>query len=259
MKVYLAGEHPIKNGTGALEFNNAPYILESFFYLRDNKWFPLLIERLKDFLLDSGAFTFMSNSKMSSDWDRYLHEYAEYINKYDIKHFFELDVDAILSIKEVERMRTKLEVLTGKKCIPVWHKSRGKQYWQDMCSEYDYVAIGGMVSGGPEDLNVQTQHKYFPWFLREARARGSKVHALGYSSMPGLKKYPFYSVDSTSWLAGNRGGFLYKFDGHTLRQVKLPDGKKLQSREAAKHNFSEWVKFAQYMDNEGSAEHVQSH
>lgn len=131
MKLYLAGEHPVQLGSHSLQ--GVPQILESFYYCRTNKWIPKLLPYISEFLLDSGAFSFLSNSAKEVDWDEYVEDYARFINKYNINLFFEVDIDPLVGLKEVERLRAKLEALTGKKPIPVWHKSRGKDYFIKMC------------------------------------------------------------------------------------------------------------------------------
>lgn len=242
MNIFLAGEHQVKNGQYANW--NGINILESFYYLRKNTQFPRLIKTFENFLLDSGAFTFLSSGK-SVDFDAYTEEYAAFIRKWNIKKFFELDIDSIIGIKEVERLRTKLMDLTGRKPIPVWHKNRGKEYFVEMCKEYPYVAIGGIVT---KEIPICTYEKMFPWFIATAHKYGSKIHALGYTNIKGLYTYKFDSVDSTAWLYGNRGGYLYRFDigNNTMRQINVSQGKRLKSLEAAAHNFGEWIRFMKY-------------
>lgn len=195
-------------------------------------------------MLDSGAFTFMNKKQGDINWDDYIIEYAKFINKYDIKLFFELDIDSIVGIKEVERLRNKLEQLTNKKCIPVWHKSRGKDYWLKMVKEYDYVAIGGIVT---KEIK-QNEYPFFNWLLQEAKKENCKVHGLGFTNMVGLTKYPFYSVDSTAWVSGNRFGLVYIFNGKTMIKQLKKTGQRIKNNETALHNFSEWVKFQKYAD-----------
>ena len=60
------------------------------------------------FLLDSGAFTFMNNSK-SVDFDLYLDKYIDFIIEKNIKYFFELDIDSIVGYKKVLQLRERLE------------------------------------------------------------------------------------------------------------------------------------------------------
>jgi hypothetical protein len=245
MKLYLAGIQG-KAKDFVLKDQN-PYILESFFYIRSqHEWVLKMKPFFSSFLLDSGAFTFMQGSGGTPNWDTYTEEYARFINKHDINYFFELDIDSIVGIKEVERLREKLETMTNKKCIPVWHKSRGLDYWKKMIAEYDYVAIGGIVS---KEIK-QTEYDIFLPLLKLAKENNCKVHGLGFTNLERLKRYPFYSVDSTAWLYGNRGGFLYQFNGTTMEKIQ-PKGKRLKGggRLAAINNFNEWVKFSRYADN----------
>lgn len=216
-------------------------ILESFYYLRKNEEFMALAKHFGSFLLDSGAFTFMTGAhKGSINWDEYVEDYARFINKHDIKLFFELDIDSVVGLQEVERLREKLEALTGKKPIPVWHKNRGKEYFIKMCENYPYVALGGIVT---KEIPRQKYEKGFPWFIKTAHLHRCKIHGLGYTTILNLPKYHFDSVDSTAWLYGNRGGYLYKFNPSkgTMDQLKA-DNARLKSREGAVNNFREWVK-----------------
>lgn len=240
MKLYLAGQ----NGHPWIDKNFFNfYRLESYYNI-SKKEIPY-ISKYKSFLLDSGAFSYMNGATGNGvDWDKYIEDYANFINKHNIKLFMELDIDSVVGIKQVERLRVKLEKLTNKKCIPVWHKSRGKDYWLKLVKEYNYVAIGGIVT---KEITSK-EYKYFNWFIDTAKKENCKVHALGFTNLKGLTKYPFYSVDSTSWVSGNRFGGVYLFDGETLQKKNKPEGKKVLNKKTAIHNFEEWIKFQKYAD-----------
>ena len=236
MKIFLAGCCSYLN---KVQDNNI-FILESFYYIRGSRM--EFLKKCGDFLLDSGAFTYMTNSNKNENWDLYIEEYANFINKFDIKHFFELDIDSIVGLKEVERLREKLETLTGKKCIPVWHKSRGKEYFLRMCEKYKYVAIGGIVS---KEIK-ESEYHYLKWLVNEASKRGAKVHGLGFTNTKWLKSIQFYSVDSTSYASGNRFGIYYLFiNGEVVRQ-KIKNKRVKNGKGLNLHNFKEWVKFQKY-------------
>jgi hypothetical protein len=64
-----------------------------------------------------------------------------------------------------------------------------------------------------------------------------------------MEKYKFYSVDSTSWLSGNKFGAVYLFNGKTMKKQLKKPGQRVKTKEVAKHNFKEWVKFSQYAEN----------
>lgn len=192
MKIFMAGTYSHEY---VVQEHKNDYILESFYSIKE--WQIPYIKECKMFLLDSGAFTFMNSNKGKIDFNQYLKDYINFINKYDIKYFFELDIDSIVGHEKVKEMRAVLEKGTGKKCIPVWHKSRGLEEWRKLTKEYDYVAIGGIVT---KEIK-RKEYKYFSPMLSIAKENGCKVHGLGFTNLKALKRYHFYSVDSTSWLS----------------------------------------------------------
>ena len=111
MRVFLAGngyhktdefdlQRLVKEVTNFDNFN----ILESYYMLRNNEAFMNLLMRCNSFLLDSGAFTFMQGTHQGDvDWDEYIEQYADLINRYDVKLFFELDIETIVGMAIVMR------------------------------------------------------------------------------------------------------------------------------------------------------------
>lgn len=249
LQLYLSGTGLGKyaqDGSNLLSLKGARtfYVLESFAYITADDLLIPLIPYFKDFFLDSGAFTFLQKNGGKVDFDAYLKKYIAFINKYQIKNFFELDVDAVVGYKKVLEYREKLEQGTGRKCIPVWHRNCGKDEFIRLCEDYDYVALGGIAI---REIK-RTEHKYFPWFINTAHKYGAKIHGLGYTNLTGLHKYHFDSVDSSSWTSGNRFGYIYKFNGHGLDKFDKPVGMRVKSRKTAVNNFIEWVKFAQWAE-----------
>ena len=241
MKVFLAATSS-REAMGD-ELLEIPYLLESFYSLQNEKTLKRIIKHNKEnFLLDSGAFTFMSGTG-KADFDEYLTKYIDFINKQDIKYFFELDVDSVVGYDKVKEYRKRLEKETGKKCIPVWHKSRGKEEFLKMCDEYDYVAIGGIVT---KEI-TKDQYPFFTWFLNEAHKRGCKVHGLGFTATKELHKYHFDTVDSTNWLSGGRFGQLHTFNGRYI-ESKSYKNKRAVYKAIDSHNLKEWVKFQRYAE-----------
>lgn len=242
MQIYLAGVMPwggslyIPSKEKAVDIN----ILESFYYT--DEYIVKMIPYLRNFMLDSGAFTFFSSGQ-KMNWEEYVERYADFINKNNVKLFFELDIDKLIGYDEVIRLRRKLEKLTNKQCIPVWHTFRGKENFKEMCAEYKYVSIGGIVS---REI-TRTQYQYFPWFIKYAHQQGCKIHGLGFTNLQGLKKYHFDSVDSTAWVTGNRFGGLYHFNGKDLIKIPRAENQRMKdTKRLAIVNFNEWVKFMQY-------------
>lgn len=258
MRLFLASPHTIQRfpkGTEILiqiigggdsgedKILNKPYILESFYYCDD--YTERLIPYFGDFLLDSGAFTFMQGTSGAVDWDEYIERYAEFIRKNNISKFFELDIDSVVGYDNVKPMRRKLENLANRQSIPVWHKSRGIEEYKRLCDEYPYVALGGIVSGE----FTKADYRLFPALIAEAHKRNAKVHGLGFTNLSLLPHYHFDSVDSTAWTTGNRFGFVYRFDGKTMQKIEPKRGQKLGNpRKVALNNFTEWIKYQRYAE-----------
>lgn len=152
-----------------------------------------------------------------------------------------------MGYNNVKKIRNYIENKTQKKCIPVWHKSRGLTEWVNLVKEYDYVAIGGIVT---KEIK-KNEYKYFTNLLNIAKENNCKVHGLGFTALKELKKYKFYSVDSTSWLSGGRFGSLYIFKNNELIQIKKPKGYRAKSKggwheKIELFNLQEWIKFQKY-------------
>lgn len=221
-------------------FMQSPYILESFWYFKP--WQAELMRTRELFLIDSGAFSFM-NGRSNADLNGYLDRYIRFINEYDVRYFFELDVDSVTGYERVKEFRRRLEKETGKRCIPVWHKSRGVKEYKRMCEEYDYIAIGGLVikSIRPDEYSQMKR------LISYARGRGVKVHGLGFSPRD-VADYGFYSCDSTSWQAGSRFSTAVEFRDGRMVMHKAPEGKRrVHYKVMDAHNIAEWIKYQDYL------------
>lgn len=260
MRIFLASINTLireskKELLNEYDLNEKRYILCSFIEGEKNCKLSLQLSGgIENFLLDSGAFTFMNTKTgiKKDELQNYCEEYIKFINKYDIKYFFEMDVDAIFGIEYVEYLRNLIEKKTNKKCIPVWHANRGIEYWKKMCDNYDYIAIGGLVTG---KTNLSKQKiDLIRKLTSYARKKNVKVHGLGFTTIRLLNSIPFYSVDSTSWIKIVAfQACLHKFDvkTHQLKSFKIPNNnakKRINFDNCLRFNFNEWLKYQRYMD-----------
>jgi hypothetical protein len=246
LKEYLPQENELREQAikDGIFLEKMPYLLESYYYIRNSaEWYTGIKPFVKDFLLDSGAFTFLTANAKGVNWNNYVEQYAEFVKTNDINQYIELDIDNVVGLPMVEKYRSRLEQVTGKPCIPVWHRKRGLDYWRGMVKDYDYVSIGGIVT---KEIKKEEYDIFIP-LLDIARENNCKVHGLGFTRLNDLKRYRFYSVDSTSWLYGNIGGGLFIFTGNDIKKIK-PLNMKLKNRAGAIHNFIQWVKYSHYAD-----------
>ena len=239
MKIYLAA-------TGCrtpqiIDVYKSKFILESFYSFQE--WQKPMLKN-PNFLLDSGAFTFMQGTGQTDRIDEYIERYIDFINKNDVRKFFELDLDSVKGFEWVKKTRARIERETGKRVIPVWHINRGIEDFKKTCEEYDYIAIGGIASG---EL-PKNKYAALSTLIKIAHGYGCKIHGLGFTYISKLNQYHFDSVDSSSWLAGGRYGQIHVFDGKKIKFIR-PKGKRAKNyKEIDNFNFNEWLKFQQYAE-----------
>lgn len=251
MRLFLAGLEGTGHYKECKDFLDSHvdnfFWLSSYYYARKDKF---ILERLpnfniENFLLDSGAFTFMSKG-LNEDIDKYTSEYIEFINKYNIKYFFEMDIDTVLGYEKVKELRKTIEEGTGKKCIPVWHKERGIEEFKRHCEEYNYIAIGGGFSSLRKDMTIK--------LIKYANNKGVKTHLLGYNKQD-ILEFNCFSCDATSWNGGMYGG-LWNWSKEKMRPVKINRSleRRVSSerqRELYLHNLKVWEHYQQILKYKG--------
>lgn len=246
MIIYLAGIE-----TYNAYFDSVPDIhaLSTFFYHQKKKKIDEFAFSKKH-ILDSGAFSTFSDpiKAQSMDWDDYVRKYIDFIKKTDQELFFELDIDCVVGLERVEYYRKKIEDATGKQPIPVWHSNRKWEYFEKMCEEYPYVALG-TTTANADGKKIRKNPQILQKFISTAHQNGAKIHGLGFTNIKWLKYLKFDSVDSTSWISGQKFGVIHKFNGKDMTQIKRPPGKiMINPKDRLKFNFDEWVKFQKYAE-----------
>lgn len=248
MNLYLAGDTYGKHIFPKVDFRFNK--LDTFWYIYKNAQAEKDITKYDDFLLDSGAFTFImakrKGQSINVDIDYFTDAYCDYINNFHIDKFFEMDVDSVLGYEKVKQLRKRIEQRTGKQPIPVFHKSRGKEEFMAHCRDYSYIALG--IAG--KDTSV-TDWKTFLAFVMKAKEYDVKVHGLGITGMSVLKKVPFYSVDSSSWVNGSKFKSMFLFNGKELITIRkeLENKRISNQQELGLHNLREWIKLSNYLKN----------
>lgn len=243
MKIFLAG---LAADTKHLKTLKPLFVLESFFYIKDDLMNYVKTEDCKDFLLDSGAFSFFGGKEV--DWIKYTDTYIDFINKHDVKQFFELDIDNLKGTEYAEMLRARIESKTKKQSIPVWRPMRGIEYWYEICENYSYVAIS---ASGMFDSAWTRKKESIPVLnkmISFAHKNNCRVHGLGFTSQKLLKIIKFDSVDSTTWMRA-RFGDVAQFNGTEIKLHKRK-GFRVKGKESTINNLKEWIKFQKYAERE---------
>jgi hypothetical protein len=198
-------------------------ILFSYHYYKDEDIAALLANEFKgietDVFFDSGAFSaWTTGSKITVD------EYAAWLKKWG--HLCtcaaSLDVisDAKASYAQTEELRSKLGKRLTFDLIPVFHSNdEGGFAWLRKYIDAGYTYIGISPTG-----TLYKDRKLYNAWLRECfkmRPPHVRYHGFGVTKLEFLKSYPWYSVDSTTWMTGFFFAELRLFDPKLGRLVQI--------------------------------------
>lgn len=247
-KIYLGGIAHSKERAINRKFR-IPYVLDSIIDLPIRpselvrKYFDYLKLNNTEYLLDSGAFSYMNNPKKSFDLKSHIQKYCFYINEFDIKDFIELDLDVFMNLDEIENIRRKIYLETHKQPIIVYHPERGYDYWINMCKENEFIAIGGLVVD--KETNTPERQKRLFDMCEEAHMYGTRVHGLGFTPLSLLNSHSMFfdTVDSTTWNATKRGSsVMLNEKGEIIKIAPIPAFSAMESQEK---DLEVWAKFSE--------------
>jgi hypothetical protein len=212
MKIYLAGRY-----TGSRRYDirsmhdrasnmpKYPWLLESFHYLKPDM-VKIIRENKETIFLDSGAFSaFTKGSEID------INKYAAFVraNQDIIHQAASLDIIGRDSEAASYHNLKTLEGLVGP-VLPT-HHARDRDRWlvRFLDEGYDYICLGGMVSENSEYLHNWLDHVFGNYLTNPDGTARVKVHGFGLTSLPLILRYPWASVDSTSWIMTSRYGAIY--------------------------------------------------
>ena len=220
MKIYLAGAsvcNPDENEKMQMLFKKGSK-LHSFFYAKEGsgleeRWFVVNIKNKVDLFLDSGAF-----SAWTQGIEIDIQEYIDFIKEHKdiIEVYANLDVISrgdTLAAKKESAQKTlenqKIMEKAGLYPLPVFHIGEPLKYLEYYINNYEYIALGGMV-GKQKSTLIPWLDKCFGQFICDKKGIPKvKIHGFGLTSLSLMLRYPWYSVDSTSWVTTGRMGSIY--------------------------------------------------
>lgn len=164
-------------------------------------------------VLDSGVFT-----ARKSGVNIPLPEYLAYCMRYrhDVEYFFNLD----LGPHDVQLQNFKALVACGCPTIGIVSNLMTFETIQKFIDIYPYIGISYSVMGESSGSSSYLTYldRLFEYLYRTNQTH-VKTHALGLTKLPVMKKFPFYSVDSSTWINPSRYGAVYAFEKGNLRTI----------------------------------------
>lgn len=226
------------------------YLLSSFYTMTKRERTLMLshIERRgnDNFILDSGAFSMFSKGISDNRFlKKYIDDYCDFVLRYNIKNFVELDIDVVIGFEEVKKITEYITNRVGRTPLYVHHtNTRTYDDFVNACKESDYIFFGGLVG-------EKNSKEFIQGVVSEAYKLGSKVHLLGFTpnSLDTIKH--LYSCDSSSWTMGGRSGCMFNFINDHIESNVFKDKMRIGSYELNNHNLNQWLKYQQYLKNYG--------
>lgn len=188
------------------EVRDLKYILESYFYMRTGHHMETICRDARQIFLDSGAFTaFTKNVEIIID------DYCNFIRKYEDLIIHEDGIilasvldkigDALGTWRNQKRME-KLGVVP----LPCFHYGEDERFLQEYISKYSYITLGGMVPISTANLKIWLDRIWDKYLTNGAGRPRLKVHGFGLTTDSLLKRYPWHSTDSSSWVQSSTFG-----------------------------------------------------
>ena len=217
MKLYCAGIYTANFDIGGNLYNRltpdeklqregVTDILESYHYIHRDSFVRKIRKDKRKVFLDSGAFSaFTKGVKVD------LPAYCDYIKRnLDIIEMVDGDLlasvlDGIGDPLKTWQNQQHMESL-GVRPLPCFHYGEDERYLEMYIKNYDYITIGGMVPISTPQLYLWLDRIWDKYLTDGAGNPLIKVHGFGLTTVPLMTRYPWYSVDSSSWVQIARTG-----------------------------------------------------
>lgn len=197
MKFYFAGAESLQFAK-ILDAIGSKRRLVSFYYLpTDVRTGKINIHdyygRDKELFLDSGAYSAFTKGVQIK-----IEDLIRFIKDHNVELYVNLDdINSWQQTKENQRIMEN----AGLHPFPVWHIFEPFDVLKEYCAKYPYVALG---FGHSESTNERSRisSSIFEHFSN------TKFHMFAITTPELMIAYPFYSVDSTTWLNPGKYGHL---------------------------------------------------
>lgn len=177
-----------------------PHILESYHYIGSHRYLDQMRADDAKVFLDSGAFSAYTLG-VSID----LPTYCEYIKRnMDLWRVEDGVVmasvlDGIGDPLKTYQNQLAMEQL-GAKPLPCFHAGEDERYLEHYVKNYEYITLGGMVGSSTKQLCIWLDRMWERYLTDGSGRPRLKVHGFGITAIPIMERYPWHSVDSSSWI-----------------------------------------------------------
>lgn len=200
------------------------YMLESYHYIHRQTMVDKIRASGDKVFLDSGAFSALTQGTAID-----LNGYCDYIHKnQDI--ILNLDGVMIASVldeigyghKAAEQTWKNQQAMEaqGVRPLPCFHAGEPLEFLDHYIENYEYITLGGLVGGSTKGLQ-EWLDVLWERLTDDDGYPKLKVHGFGITSLPLMLRYPWYSVDSSTWVQWSANGLI--LEPQEGRQLTVSD------------------------------------
>lgn len=221
MKLYLASVYTSgisRHGTSYRKFTDReklardaiPHVLESYHYVHKQSAVDAMRRDGQKVFLDSGAF-----SAFTQGVEIDLPGYCSYIKRNADLILVASVLDGIGDPLKTYQNQKRMEDL-GTRPLPCFHYGEDERYLEYYLQNYEYITLGGMVPIAKPQLRIWLDRIWSKYLTDEHGLPRIKVHGFGLTRVDLMQRYPWYSVDSSSWVQSANNGGIYIPDHGTI-------------------------------------------
>lgn len=177
-----------------------PHILESYHYVKKQPYVDAMRNNGAKVFIDSGAFSAhtLGVEIRVEDYVAYLQRNLDIIKQEDGAYIASV-LDGIGDAHLTYLNQKKMEQL-GFRALPCFHAGEEEEYLRYYVENYEYITLGGMVGSSTKALQTWLDRMWDRYLVDGSGNPRLKVHGFGITSTPLMERYPWHSVDSSSWI-----------------------------------------------------------
>lgn len=199
-------------------------LLESYHYFNSDKLCEVTRLGGERVFLDSGAFSAYTQGVVID-----LPKYCEFIQRNsDIIEVASV-LDAVGDPLKTYENQKAMEAL-GVNPLPCFHYGEDLRYLEYYVANYEYITLGGMVPISTPDLLKWLDFLWGNYLTDGAGRARVKVHGFGLTVIKLMERYPWYSVDSSSWVQISSVGSIIHPDHGVISMSHTSPNRKAEGR-----------------------------
>ena len=205
--------------------NELPHLLESYHYFNKENLVDMVRQHNRPVFLDLGAFSAWTLG-VSIDlptYCDYIIRNEDIIRKEDgvlMASVLDGIGDALLTYQNQLQMES-----LGAKPLPCFHVGEDERYLEHYIKNYEYITLGGMVRVPAKQLMIWLDRMWDKYLTDGSGKPRLKVHGFGITAIPIMERYPWWSVDSSTWVQfASFGSIITPDKGTIFVSDKFPPG-----------------------------------